>query len=194
MDNLRRREQAYGRFFGGEFTVSHELLPREPHIDVYMFGPVEGEREFDTLVTGGMSDLPMNVPDGLPIRRVELVLYADEPRDEYVNLLRWLAHLVHDQRTWISPGSTMTNGDPPEPIFDGSLMDCFAFLQPLLAPDYTFSDELEIDGDPVFLLWVVPITSSECEFLRTQGLETFYELLEQNEHSLLLEEDRQPYV
>jgi hypothetical protein len=61
------REQVYADVFGDRFTVSHELLPLVPHIDVYVFEPDDDRgRDFFTLVTGGMSDLPMGVPDGVP--------------------------------------------------------------------------------------------------------------------------------
>lgn len=187
------REQAYGRYFGGEHTVSHELLPLVPHIDVYAFEPTE-ERPFYTLITGGMSDLPQHAPEGMPVRRVELMLYVEEPKDEYINLLRWLAHLVHDQETWFSPGSTMTNGDPPRPIFEGSELNCYAYLAPPLEPDINFPEDVQIDGDPLFVLWVVPLTSAECNFLRENEDETFYELLEQNEHPVVLDPGRASYV
>jgi hypothetical protein len=41
------REKVYGEFFGGPFTVNHELLPLVPHIDVYVFEPNEElERDY----------------------------------------------------------------------------------------------------------------------------------------------------
>ncbi|MEY4565829.1 MAG: hypothetical protein RLY14_799 [Planctomycetota bacterium] len=88
-----------------------------PHIDVYRFPP-NGKRDVFTFVTGGMSDLPMNAPSelGADYRRAELVFYSKENRDDYPELLRRLAHFVHDNRTWLHWGHTMPNGQPPEPL------------------------------------------------------------------------------
>jgi hypothetical protein len=190
---VRQREQLYGEFFGPEFTVSHELLPMVPHVDVYTFAPQSG-RDFSTLITGGMSDLPMHVPEGAPIRRAELVLYVDEPQELYVNLLRWLARLIHEQQTWMLPGSTMTNGNPPQPIFEESVLSCYTFLEPLEEPDIEFPSRLKLDGDAVGLLWVVPVSEAECEFVRERDLEEFYGLLEQSGHSLVLDAGRESYL
>jgi hypothetical protein len=189
---VKVREETYGRYFGDEFTVSHELLPLVPHIDVYTFEPTD-ERPFYTLITGGMSDQPQHAPEGLPVRRVELVLYVEEPKQQYIDVLRWLAHLVHDQQTWFSPGSTMTNGNPPRPIFEGSELTCYFFSMSPFEPDMNFADELQIDGEPLFVLWVVPLSTAECEYLR-ENEDEFYALLDQNEHSVLLDDSRQSYV
>jgi hypothetical protein len=70
------REAVYERIFGKPLSVSHELLPLVPHIDVYTIKRPQGNREVYSLVTGGMSDLEMTLPRGadkdVP-RRVELI-------------------------------------------------------------------------------------------------------------------------
>lgn len=53
----RARESAYERMYGPE-SVSHELLPQIPHMDVYAVKPIfkkpAGNEEFLVLMTGGM--------------------------------------------------------------------------------------------------------------------------------------------
>lgn len=191
-DFIKAREETYSRYFGGEPEASHELLPLVPHIDVYTYEPND-ERPFYTLVTSGMSDLPQNAPEGMPVRRVELVLYVEEPKQEYIDLLRWLAHLVHDQQTWFSPGSTMTNGNPPRPIFDGSELTCYFFSMPPLEPEIHCPEELQFDGEPLYILWVVPLSTAEREYVR-ENEDGFYALLDENEHSILVDEGRESYV
>ena len=113
------RHEVYGRLFGEVRGVSEETRPLIPRVDVHMYarsGP-EG-RLVSTLVTSGMSDLEMNVPaDANAPRRVELIFYCHEARQEYIETLRWLAHFPHDQRTWIGVGHTTPNGDPPAPFW-----------------------------------------------------------------------------
>lgn len=194
-DLLRRRETVYGQMFGQCSSVSHELLPRDPHIDVYIFEPDFAGRPFYTLVTGGMSDVAMKVPPGSPFTRVELVLYAAEPEETYIEFLRHLAHIPHDQGTYFTPAGTMTNGQPPQPIFDDdSVLDCVLFLFSLVEPDNSLHERLVIDNEPVHLLWVVPVSMAECEFVRTHDIEEFLEIFEEREHPIVLDPQRLSYL
>ncbi|MEI7685338.1 MAG: suppressor of fused domain protein [Planctomycetota bacterium] len=188
------RENLYGELFGDRNTVNHELQARVPHVDVYVFEPGYDGRDFFTLITGGMSDRPMRAPADVACRRAEIVLYADRVDPQAVELLRWLAHLVHDQSTWLSPGSTMTNGQPPQPIFEGSKLNCFVFLDSVVQPDAFLHDKLAIGGDPVDLLWVVPISEKEMHLIRNKGLDPFLDLLDANRHSHVLNALRRSYV
>ena len=51
-----------GKHIGKIETVMHELASDLVHIDVHIVEPA-AERDFYTLITSGMSDLPMTVPD-----------------------------------------------------------------------------------------------------------------------------------
>lgn len=48
------REAAYEQIFGQPLSVSHELLPLVPHIDVYTFQRKRGDQIEYSLVTGGI--------------------------------------------------------------------------------------------------------------------------------------------
>ena len=96
------RESTYEKLFGKPLSVSHELLPLIPHIDVYTFKRSQGDKENYSLVTGGMSDIEMALPHGADKdapRRVELIFYCSEPRDEYISTLRMLAHFPHGSKS-----------------------------------------------------------------------------------------------
>ena len=126
------REKAYAKVFGADWTQDQDDDPEGPPINVYVFEP-DDDRDFATLVTGGLSNERMRTPKGAPYRRAELVLYVDEPTDEHVGLLRFLAQLpLIQETTWYGPGTTMTNGNPPRPIFDESDLDCFLFLESVI--------------------------------------------------------------
>src|SRR5690606_17276637 len=98
--------------------------------DVLMVLPTK-ERPFVTLVTSGMSELPMHVPDGNSSPRfAELVmllaptgeLSQEAFRDERVywpiRHLKQLARMPHLLDTWLSAGQTVST-EPPEPVADG---------------------------------------------------------------------------
>lgn len=177
--NTEEHERIFAELFGESDAVLHELLPLMPHIDVYRFSP-DGKREFFSFVTGGMSDLPMNAPAelGADYRRAELVFYSKENRDDYPELLRRLAHFVHDNRTWLHWGHTMPNGQPPELLFDTARLDTLFFMPSIVKPDSTLNDRLKIDAEPVQLIWCVPITIAEFQLKLDDGTDALYDLFD----------------
>ena len=134
------REAVYERLFGKPLSVSHELLPLVPHIDLYTFKRSQGNKEVYSLVTGGMSDLEMMLPRGadkdVP-RRAELIFYCSEPRDEYIATLRWVAHFPHDSKSGLGHGHTMPNGNPPAPFWGSTDLDMLFFMPPIVKKDQT---------------------------------------------------------
>jgi hypothetical protein len=198
-DFAATREKVYVKFFGDRFKVDRGEAGDGPAIDVYVFKPGENargvERDFYTLVTGGMSDRRMRVPDSVKHQRAELVLYSDKPTDEQIGMLRWLAGLPHVQkRTWYAQGTTMTNGQPPRPIFEDSDLDCFLFLESIVDRDSDMRKKLEVDGDSTDLLWVVPITEAECQFILDESLNEFLDILDEKGHTHTLDEGRRSFV
>jgi len=192
-----QREQAYASLFGESGTVLHEVLPLVPHIDVYSYKPGHANRDFWTLATSGMSDLAMTLPEdvGRDYARVELVFYCDEPKDCYTGLLRTMAHFPHDHETWLGPGHTMANGNPPSPIFqDTPGLDCFLFMPAILSPDDALANLVTLDGDPLNFLWLVPITSAECDLRLQRGMDALYDLFDQVRHPHVFTGNRRSYV
>jgi hypothetical protein len=189
------RERLYARLWGSCEVVHHEVVRLIPHIDVYVHEPAAG-REFFTLVTGGMSDLRMKTPRGAgaDVARAELVLYVDEPREEYVDVLRRHARLPHDLGTWFGAFHTISNGDPPEPLFDGSELDTVFLCPPLLEPDRSLHEDVLLDGDPLNLLWLVPVTGAEAALKLERGSDALLALFDEHDHPLVLDPRRSSYV
>ncbi len=198
------REKLYAKHLGKLWEVNREIVEHKPQVDVYVLDPECDEIPYK-MVTGGMSDYPMKVPEGVPFRRTELVLYVKKPKPFYYDLLRHLAHIPHDQEMWYAHGTSMPNGpsdDEARPIFEGSELDCFLFLDSIVEEDENLHEKLVLEGDPVNLLWVIPITSVECRFANRRskdgdswmGLREFLDILERKHHPVVLEEMRKSYV
>ena len=189
------RERVYEELFGPAQTVNHELIPLVPHVDVFVVEP-RPERDFYTLVTAGMSDLPMSSPPELggDVHRVELVFYADSDRPKYLELLRRLAHFPHDCHTWLHYGHTMPNGTPPTPIFGSGVLDTFYFMGSIVGQDGTLRDRLQWKGEPVELLWLVPITAAECQLKLERGSDALLDVFDRVDHPFVFEGDRPSYV
>jgi hypothetical protein len=190
------RESVYQRLFGEALSVSHEVFPLIPHVDVYTFRRKSGDRQVYALVTGGMSDLPMTLPGaatGMP-KRVELIFYCSEPREEYIATLRWLAHFPHTYKTCVGFGHTIPNGNPPEPFWGSDCLDTILFLPPIVRRDQGLADELSLGGDPVSFLWVVPLSGAECNLKLEKGLDAIMELFTQHRHPHVFDPARKSYV
>jgi hypothetical protein len=195
LPQTEERERVYGEVFGKSDTVHHELLPLIPHIDVYDFAS-SATRDFYTFVTGGMSDIPMNVPPelGRDWRRIELVFYAADDKKEYAEFLRHLAHFAHDNNTWLHWGHTMPNGIPPTPLFGSGPLDTVFFMPSIVRPDSELGKRLTIESDPVNLVWCVPITAAECQLKLDRGTRALYDLFDANNHPFVFRGQRSSYV
>ncbi len=193
---VQAREAAYERLFGKALSVSHELRPQIPHIDVYTFQRSLGDQIVCSLVTGGMGDLEMTMPRGakdVP-RRVELIFYCVEPRDEYIETLRWVAHFPHDSKSWLGHGHTMPNGNPPAPFWGSTELDTLLFMPPIVTKDQTLPEELQLGGEPVHFLWVVPLTTAECNLKLEKGFDAILDLFQEHQHPHVFDPKRKSYV
>jgi len=196
-DDASMREAVYDRFFGTCETVYHEVLPKVPHIDVYVYPAGQKGRNFCTLVTGGMSDLPMHFPAeaaGKVPRRVELIFYCAEPKPVYLEGLRWLAAFPHSYRTWVGSGHTVPNGDPPEPMWGSNVLNTALLMPTIVKPDNTLQNELCIEGDAVEFLWVVPLSQGECDLKLAKGFNAILDLFQHHRHPHIFNADRRSYV
>jgi hypothetical protein len=191
----RMRDEVYLRRFGEAKQVSHEVIPLIPHIDVMEYYRDGENGKVCTLVTSGMSDLAMNVPKKTEApRRVELIFYCLEPKQDYVKTMRWLAHFPHDQKTWIGSFHTIPNGNPPTPLWGNSALDTIFLLPPIVKKDQDLESELILDGDGVEFLWIVPLTTAECNLKLAKGADAILDLFQENRHPHVFDPYRKSYV
>jgi hypothetical protein len=198
---IERREAVYRRLFGPAAAVDDDQFPGMiPHIDVYAHEPGHEGRPFWTLVTGGMSDLPMTLPPDAPREapvRAEVAFYlpADvSPGPEYVSFLRTCGQFVFDHQTALGPGHTIPNGQPPQPIFADAVFTTLLFLYPPFEPDCRMHEKLALDGDPVHLLWVVPLAPAEHRLKLEKGTGALLELFDAVRHPVAFDRHRESYV
>ncbi len=174
------------RHVGPVTDVFHERVSDVIRIDVLVVGPDEG-RPFTTLVTCGMSELPMRVPLENPddlglipeLRFAELLLalpsdwpltpdaFRDEANYWPVRWLKRLARLPHQMGGWLGLGHTIPNGDPPRPLgpavpFAGWLID-----EPVRLPREV--QKLRVADRTINFYAAVPLTAAEMEFKLKHG-------------------------
>ncbi|WP_295932058.1 suppressor of fused domain protein [uncultured Xanthomonas sp.] len=177
------------RHLGPISVVLHEIISDTVHLDVHVV-PATDEVPYLRLVTSGMSDLPMAVPEGLDAPRfMELVLTL--PPDwpiEYedfqdgchywpLRLLKTLARLPHKQDTWLGIGHTLSNGDPAMPYAPSVGFDS-AMLFPQVTASDAF-DELTIDANKtIVFMAVMPLYPEEMAFKLERGTEALLDRLD----------------
>jgi len=160
--------------------VFHEILSDTVHIDVHIVKP-EASFPYARLVTSGMSDLPMTIPEDTDVPRfAELMVtlpatwaldqesFKDENWYWPVRLIKELARFPHKYGTWFGFGHSVPHGDPPEP-YAASTKLCGA----IILPSVTVPDEfhtLRIDETKEIRFYsIVPLYADEIAFKLREG-------------------------
>ncbi len=162
------------RHLGPISGVFHEIISDLVHIDVHVV-PASEPFPYLRLVTSGMSDLPMTLPEGAPgpaYMELMVTLPADWPisgdafEDERnywpVRLLKTLARLPHEYDTWLGFGHTIPNGHPAEPYAPGVGFDGAIVLPPVTAPEDFGTLQLD-DGRRITFMTIVPLYPEEMD-------------------------------
>lgn len=185
--------------------VFHEIISEVVHVDVHWIEPTP-ERDFHTLVTSGMSDRPMTVPDGAEeYQYAELLIAlpsswpltqeAFEDEDNYwpVRWLKMLARMPHEYNTWLGMGHTVPNGDPPEPFAGNTKMCCWMMGPPVLVPE-DFSPLVIGPEKQIHFYSMLPLYREEMELKLREGFEAIMERLGNAEVTELLDAGRKNVV
>jgi hypothetical protein len=202
-DNLEAVERHIATHLGEPASVFHELVSTTVHIDVHIVRATP-ERPWISLVTSGMSDLPMTVPEGAEDWRfAELMirLPADWPlgeeafKDERnywpVRWLKQLARFPHELESWLSYGHSIPNGDPPGPIAPGVPFAGMILSAPWIGGE-AFSTLYLGDGTPVRFWSLIPLHPSEIDFKLKYGSEELFNRLAAAGASDLVDVQRAP--
>ncbi len=155
-ENIEAITRHIENYIGPPDTVLHEIISDRVHIDVHVVKPTF-RRNFYTLITSGMSDLPMNAPPQLPSAQfAELLIClppnwilplegdavtgsgngstasAAESEENYwpIRWLKILAKFPHEYNTWLGDGHTLPNGDPPSGFAPNTKLCCMMLKPP----------------------------------------------------------------
>lgn len=171
----------------------------ELRIDIHAFGRdfvpdcEEGSDEGYVLLTNGMSERRMPSTDrtGAIKPRAELMWYVREPTQEICTNLRWLARLPFVDQTSFAFGDRVPMPTPP---IVGSDFRTFLFLTPIIGPDKRTAEALNVAGDEVEIFTVNLISDRELNLIKTEGLDAFLDLLDENDYPPIFDPTRRSYV
>jgi hypothetical protein len=158
------------RCYGPVRRVMHEVISDHVHVDV-LIADVAEDHPYITIVTSGMSDLPMQSKDGSPVRcevMMRLMVnhplsqeaFADEANYWPIRRLKMIARMPHLLGSSFAAGHTIAT-DPPEPVYAGSEFCALGLVEPLDPDARTFRTK---DGLEIALLQVVPMYREELEW------------------------------
>ncbi len=182
-------------------NVFHEIISDRVHIDIHIVEPSE-DRPFYTLVSSGMSDLPMKAPEGLEDSRYsELMLclppswpleqdaLSDENNYWPIRLLKTLCRLPHDYDAWLWMMHTVPHGNPATPYAENTDMTGAILFPALTAPDAF--DVLEVnDEKSIHFHSVVPLHSDEMDLKLERGSDALVKKLNKCNVTELLDAER----
>ncbi len=161
-------------------SVFHEVVSDLVHIDVYWVKPTK-DLPFHALITSGMSDKPMTVPEGLEEHQfAELCIllpnswsineeaFKDENNYWPVRWLKKIARFPHEYDTWIGYGHTIPNGKHADPFAENTKFGCM-----LLLPSLTLGSEfynLKINEEKTINFYCLyPLYKEEMDFKLKKG-------------------------
>lgn len=183
--NIEAISKHIDKHIGSPDQVFHELVSDIVHIDVHMVAPTPA-RNYFTLITSGMSDRPMHVPDGAEeLRYAELAIclpptwkldqesFKDEQNYWPVRWLKMLARFPHEYETWLGEGHTIPTGDPPEPFAQNTKLCCMLLASSALADEEFHT--LELPDRNIHFWSLIPIYKEEMDYKLKHGFEPLLE-------------------
>jgi Suppressor of fused protein (SUFU) len=160
--------------------IIHETTSKSAGVDILHVLP-SARRDFHALVTSGMSDRPMNPPEGYEdCRYAELYLclpsawplatqnFNNERNYWPIRLLQTLGRFPHVFSTWLWIYHTVPNVDPPKPYADCTRL-CGAMLGPVISLPINFASLKPPDAPPVSFFSVLPLHREEMDFKIKNG-------------------------
>lgn len=185
-EELETLESHIAKHFGEFKNVFHEVVSDELHIDIYIIEPTP-QRDFYTLVTGGMGARAMDIPQefaGYELERAELLICLPKSwnisssNERDYRPLRWLkilARLPYTDDTWLADGHTIPTGE----ALAGSEFECILLERPYSFDGDAFACELP-NGEKVKFYQLIPLYEEEMEYKLQNGSDELIELFDED--------------
>ncbi|WP_337100077.1 suppressor of fused domain protein [Paenibacillus sp. YIM B09110] len=174
------------KYIGPIEGVFREIVSDLVSIDIIVAAPTS-KRNYYTLVTYGMSELPMTVPDGAEeFRYSELMIclpptwkisdeaFKDERNYWPIRALKTLAKFPHEHNTWLYLGHTLANGNPIKPYSEDSKFQGMLLSLPDVEDKQGFFNLDISNGKVVHFFTLIPIYQEEMDYKLKHGMEALF--------------------
>jgi hypothetical protein len=173
-------------YIGPIAGVFREIISDITAIDIIVAGPTS-KRNYYTLVTYGMSELPMTVPEGAEeYRYTELMIclpptwkisnedFEDERYYWPIRALKTLARFPHEFQTWLYMGHSLANGNPAKPYYADVKFTGMLLALPDVEDKPAFFN-LNLSSDKVVHFFtLIPIYQEEMDYKLKHGMEALF--------------------
>jgi hypothetical protein len=180
------------KYIGKIEDVFHEMISDLVHLDIFMVAPTE-DRNYYTLVTCGMSNLAMTVPQGAEeFRYAELMIclppawklsqeaFQDERNYWPVRCLKLLARMPHEYVTWLYIGHTIPNGNPADPYAGNTKLSGMMLAIPTIVDDLNGFFNCRMGEDKnVHFYSLMPLYNEEMDYKLKHGADSLFEKFDQ---------------
>lgn len=207
-DTIGRISDHIEKTIGPIESVYHELISDLVHIDVYWVKATKS-RPYHCFVTSGMSDLPMNVPEGLEnFKYAELCVllptswfrgemttqsmqehFTDENVYWPIRWLKIMAVFPHQYGTWIGYGHTIPNGPDAEAFAPHTRLSSI-----LLLPNMHLGErfgELKInENKTIYFYNIYPLYKEEMDYKLKHGSDALIDKMSKYQVTDILQFDR----
>lgn len=189
-------------------SVFHEIVSDEIHLDV-CYVKSDSTRDYDVLVTMGMSAIPMNTPDDSDDPKyIELIILL--PKDwplEHLNmfsenyywpirLLKDLARFAHHNKTYLGYAHTIANAENESELAPYAKNN--QFCASILLPSVSLGEQSFIlrrdDERDIYFFCVIPIFREELFFKLENGADELMDLFDQCQVSDIVDIHRQSAI
>ena len=177
----------YQSSFGNTHSAKQSGSKYLPDLRLLSFQSEHLGASFTVVVTLGMRSRPMNVPAATALRRAELLCYLPPSLEDDTWWLSWIAELPFIDNTWLGHGHTIAM---EQPLFEGSALQHLLLLPSFVRTHRDMEGHVSVDGDPVGLWWVVPISQSELEYKRARGVDALLDAFDEKDLPLVLDPAR----
>jgi hypothetical protein len=174
------------RHLGPVDDVLHDLIPDDVHIDIHIVPPTD-KRPFYTLITSGMSENAMSLPEeveGQLSAYAELLLClpkdwqidkTDDPRWNWPMKWLWfLAKYPVKYDTWLYISHTIPNTEDCDPFGPGTGQCCWFVRGPQTVPEAFL--EMKFGDRTVVFMSLTAIYRAEMDFALSGDMDTRYAL------------------
>jgi hypothetical protein len=203
-ENVEALEKHLDKYFKtDEMTVFHEMLSLDFHLDVYFIQPKD--REYNLLITAGMSLLKMQVPESIPDKDnyafAELMLLlpksmafskvfpSGDKNDWMISMMKEMARFPHHQDTFLTEGHTLQAwNDIAEPYDETT-----SFTGCILLPSATFDDDfMQVTSNDrtINIYSLFPLYENELAYKIANGYSKFFDLLAQGDVKEIFDNQR----
>ncbi len=174
-------------FDSEEILVLHEKESEVIHSDIFIIKPAE-DRNYNLLLTCGLSASPMKVPsdlDHLKFAEITMLLptnwkldyddFADENNYWPVRALKQLSKYPHLNDTWVGYGHTIPLDDTHKVNHN---FDSVILLESITLPDdFTY---VESEKKEIYFYSAIPIYKEELDYVLEHGTDKLLELFQQH--------------